>query len=131
MIRIAESEWIIMKQLWASSPLTSRQIINNITDCTNWNDKTVHTLISRLCKKGAINAVRENGSYSYMYYAAISEEECIREETRSFIERIYSGSIKNLISAFVKDNEMSKEDISELRDFLDEIGRDDKKWQIS
>jgi len=126
MIHIAASEWIIMKELWNKSPMTSREIIDSINDFTNWNSKTVHTFISRLCKKGAVRAERDKGSYTYRYYANISEDECIKEETRSFLDRIYEGSIKNMISAFVKNNEISKSEIDELREFLDSIREDEQ-----
>ena len=91
MIHIPASEWIIMKELWKKAPLTSRQIIDNIDDISDWNAKTVHTLISRLCKKGAVIAKKEAGSAHYAYYPNISEDECIREETKSFVNRIFSG----------------------------------------
>lgn len=127
MIHISASEWIIMKELWNKSPMTSREIIDSIDDFTDWNSKTVHTLISRLCKKGAVHAVRDDGAYTYRYYANINEEECIKEETRSFLDRIYEGSIKNMISAFVKHNEISPSEINELRELLDSLGKDEKE----
>ena len=127
MIHIATSEWIIMKSLWNKSPQTSREIINSISEETNWNSKTIHTLISRLCKKGAVRAERDTGEYTYKYFANISEEECIQEETKSFIDRIYEGSFKNMISAFVKTNNISKSEIQEVRDLLDALERNDEQ----
>ena len=126
MIRIAESEWIIMKELWKESPLTSRQIIDNISDQTDWNDKTVHTLISRLCKKGAVKSERQKETPFYNYYADISEEECVKEETKNFIQRMYSGSLKNLVSTFAPDESVTKSDIRELRNLLDELEKGKK-----
>ena len=127
MIRIAESEWIIMVELWNKSPLTSRQIIDSIEDKTDWNDKTAHTLISRLCKKGAVRAEKQKGTPYYDYYANISQEECTREETKNFIQRIYSGSLKNLVSTFAPDESVTKEDIKELRDLLSELEKGKKR----
>ena len=121
MIHIAESEWIIMKELWKRSPLTSRQIIDNIGERRSWNAKTVHTLISRLCKKGAITAEKPAGSAFYNYSANISEKECVTEETKSFLQKMYSGSLKSLVSAFVEDNRVSKGDITELRELLEKL----------
>jgi len=127
MIRIAESEWIIMKELWKETPLTSRQIIDNIGDRTDWNDKTIHTLISRLCKKGAIKSEKKKGSPFYSYHANISEEECVKEETKNFIQRMYAGSLKNLVSTFAPDESVTKNDIQELRNLLDELEKGKRK----
>ena len=125
MIHIPASEWVIMKELWKDSPLTSRQIIDNIGDSFDWNAKTVHTMISRLCKKGAIIAKKQSGTTFYDYYPAITEEECIREETRSFVNRIFSGSLKNFVSAFVQSGNVSKEEIAELRRMLEKYEKDE------
>ena len=127
MIHIAASEWIIMKELWRESPLTSREIIDRIDNKSEWNAKTVHTLISRLCKKGAVRAEKKDGTPFYNYYASISEKDCAKQEARSFIDRMFSGSVKNFMSAFVQDGNISKEEIKELRQMLEKYEKDDVK----
>jgi BlaI family penicillinase repressor len=83
--QITDAEWQIMKVLWRNSPLTSSEIIEKLRPGTTWNSKTIHTLISRLVKKGIIKA-KKNGTF-YLYSALISEEECRKVETKSFIKR--------------------------------------------
>ncbi len=126
MINIAGSEWIIMKELWKKSPQTSRQIIDNIKDKTSWNSKTVHTLISRLCQKGAVKAIKQEDSPFYDYYSNIDEKECTIYETKNFLKKMYSGSLKNLVSTFVEEGDVSGEDISELRELLEKLEKGKK-----
>lgn len=126
MIKIAESEWIIMQELWKQSPLTSRQIIDNLSSRTNWNAKTIHTLISRLCKKGAIKAVKQDGNPFYDYYSNIDERECTMHETKNFLQKMYSGSLKNLVSMFVEEGGIKGEDITELRELLEDLEKENK-----
>ena len=41
------------------------------------------------------------------------------QETRDFLKRIYDGSIGMMMSALLRQNDLSKEDIRELREILE------------
>lgn len=56
----------------------------------------------------------------YLYSPKISEDECKKVETKSFIKKVYDGSIHLLISNFLKDEKLSGEEIEELKKILDE-----------
>ncbi|BAH07019.1 BlaI/MecI/CopY family transcriptional regulator [Clostridium kluyveri] len=116
--KISDSEWEIMKVLWKKSPLTSSEIIEILKEYISWNPKTIHTLISRLVKKDAIEVKKDTPFY--LYYPKVSEEECRKTETKSFVKKVYNGSIHLLISNFIKNEKLSEEEIEELRKILDE-----------
>lgn len=116
--KISDSEWEVMKVLWRKSPLTSSEIIEILKEYTSWNPKTIHTLISRLIKKDAVK-VEKNEPF-YLYYPKVSQEECRKTETKSFIKKVYGGSIHLLISNFMRNEKLSQEEIDELRKILDE-----------
>ena len=115
--KISDSEWEVMKVLWKKSPLTSSEIIGILKEYSSWNPKSIHTLISRLVDKDAIR-VKKDESF-YLYCPNVSEEECRRVETKSFIKKVYDGSIHLLISSFVKDEKLSGKEIEELKQILD------------
>lgn len=116
--KISDLEWEIMKVLWKKSPLTSSEIIEILKEYISWNPKTIHTLISRLVKKDAIEVKKDTPFY--LYYPKVSEEECRKTETKSFVKKVYNGSIHLLISNFIKNEKLSEEEIEELRKILDE-----------
>lgn len=115
--KISDSEWEVMEVLWKKSPLTSSEIIEILKQYISWNPKTIHTLISRLVKKDAIE-VKKDAPF-YLYYPKVSQEECRKIETRSFIKKVYNGSIHLLISSFIKNEKLSDEEIKELKQILD------------
>src|SRR3981081_3197798 len=49
---ISESEWKVMKVLWAKSPQPAFDIINALAQTEDWHPSTIKTLLSRLHKKG-------------------------------------------------------------------------------
>ena len=116
--RISESEWLVMRVLWSKSPLTANDVFEQLDGKTKWKPKTVKTLIDRLTRKGAIRFVREGRRYKY--YPAVAQAECVATETRSFIRRVYGGTMKPMLAAFLEDAELSAEDISELREILEQ-----------
>ncbi|MDF2544353.1 MAG: hypothetical protein K0S47_4071 [Herbinix sp.] len=118
MNNISDSEWKVMKEIWKKSPLQASEIVEKLEAKTDWNPKTIHTLIRRLVAKGAIIAKKEGTFYSY--YAAVSEDECVKEETKTFLEKCFNGSLNTLISNFIQDEKLSEQEIDELRALLNQ-----------
>lgn len=116
--RISETEWQVMKVLWANAPAAANQVIESLADSTTWKPKTVKTLLSRLVKKKAVGFKKDNRTYHY--YPLLTEDECVRAESRSFLKRVYSGALNVMIASFLEEENLSKEDIDELQRILDE-----------
>lgn len=114
--KISNSEWEVMKVLWSKSPLTASEIITELKEDTSWSPKTIHTLINRLVEKKAIEVQKTEPFY--MYYPIISEKESIEAENKMFVKKIYNGSLKLLLSNFLRVEKLSDEDIKELQDIL-------------
>jgi BlaI family penicillinase repressor len=62
--QISESESEVMRLLWKRSPLTSNEIINELSDRMNWSDQTIKTFINRLLNKEAIRFEKSGRNYS-------------------------------------------------------------------
>lgn len=114
--KVSDAEWQIMKVLWNESPLTASKIIERLTPDTSWSPKTIHTLISRLVKKGAVEVKKISPAHEFL--PLISEGEIRRIETKSFIEKIYNGSLSMLLSNFINDDSLSTDEIEELKKIL-------------
>ena len=120
--RISESEWLVMRVLWSEGPLTSNEIVEELTDQTEWKPKTIKTLINRLMKKGAIKYTKKGRKY--IYEAAVSKTACVTTERRSFVQRVYGGTMKPMLAALIEDAELSQEDITELKNILEQKERE-------
>ena len=116
--RISEAEWEIMKLVWKSSPITSDEIIASLSDKMNWSGQTIKTFINRLLKKGAIGF--EKSGRNYLYHPIVSEKECIKAENKSFLERVYDGTVSMLFSNFLEDEPLTDKEIEKLQKLLEE-----------
>ncbi|AWX54709.1 MULTISPECIES: penicillinase repressor BlaI [Brevibacillus] len=114
---ISEAEWRVMNVLWEKSPLTANEIISSLEGQTDWNPKTVRTLLNRLVQKNAVG-VNQNQRV-YTFYPLYSQNECQHAEAQSFLERIYSGALKSMLVQFIQKESLSDEEIQELRSILD------------
>lgn len=115
--KISDAEWEVMKVLWDKAPLTSSEIVETLKASTKWSPTTIYTLISRLVNKKAIKI--EEGSSPYICYPIISKEEYTQKEYKSFLKKVYNGSLNLMLSNIVEENELSEEDIEELKQILD------------
>jgi len=120
--RISDAEWEVMKVLWARSPQTANEIIQTLEPVTEWNPRTIRTLLNRLLKKKALG-FRQEGR-SYLYFPRVEETACRRAESRSFLRRVYGGALTPMLSAFLEEEDLSADEIAELKRILDRKGNE-------
>lgn len=119
--KISEAEWQVMKVLWDKSPLTANEIVDQLANDREWNPRTIKTLLNRLMNKNALG-VQQDGRI-YWYYPLVSKEECARSERESLLKRVYNGALQPLLAAFLEEQKLSKEEIEELKQILEEKGK--------
>jgi len=80
---ISESEWKIMKLLWAKSPQPAYDLIAVLAKTEDWHPNTIKTLLSRLHKKRALGIKKYKNLYRYS--PLVFEEACVHAESESFL----------------------------------------------
>ena len=116
---ISDAEWEVMKICWLkSTPCTANEIVKALEQSANWKPNTIKTLIGRLVKKGALG-YKEEGRV-YLYNPLVTEEECVKVESKSFLTRVFGGALKPMLVTFLKEEKLSQEEIEELKRLLEE-----------
>jgi len=119
---ITETEWEIMKVVWQRGEASSQEIVDDLVALDKtWHPKTAKTLLNRLVKKKALGFSKVGRAYSYR--PLVREEECVGAETESFLDRVFGGAVKPMLAHFVENQKLSKKEIKELRDLLDQKER--------
>jgi BlaI family penicillinase repressor len=115
--RISESEWRIMKVVWAKTgPLAAYDIIQELAATEAWRPETIKTLLNRLVKKGALGYKKYKNLY--LYYALVAEAESIRAESESFLKRFFDGALEPMLAHFVEEHPLTPAQIQELKRIL-------------
>ena len=117
--RISETEWEVMKVLWAKSPCSAGEIIETLASSDpTWHPRTIKTFLTRLVGKKALGFRKEGRAY--LYRPLVKEAECVAAASDSFLERVFGGSLKPMLAHFVEQKRLSSEEIRELKNLLDE-----------
>lgn len=114
--QISEAEFEVMKIVWKHSPISTNDITGLLIKTTNWNPKTIQTLIKRLVTKGALTY--EKQSRLFVYTPLVEEREYVSQKSSVFLERYYDGNITDMLSAYLKEDKLSEAEIKTLRTIL-------------
>lgn len=115
-IGLSETEWKLMDELWEEPPKTITQLTRALEEDTGWGKNVIITMLKRLEAKGAVCHVE--GERAKQFYPAVSREDTALEETRGFLNRVYSGSLGLMVDAMVNSRSLSDREIEELKEIL-------------
>ncbi|MGL5634117.1 MAG: BlaI/MecI/CopY family transcriptional regulator [Sarcina sp.] len=117
MPKISDAEWEVLNIIWNNPKISAANIEIILGKKEIWKFSTIKTLINRLLKKEVISY--EKAGKEYLYYAVIEKDKCIVEESKTFIDKVFGGSINSMLLNFVKSEKLTNEEIKDLRDLLD------------
>lgn len=116
--KITDAEFMIMQVLWAGGgPMTAAEIKAALADR---NPDTTKTLLRRLCQKGAVKQEKREVFY---YIPLVSRGQLTKYRTQKLIDGLYGGSSKAMIAAMAQNDQLTREDIGELRRMFDVLWR--------
>lgn len=114
-VTLSQSEWTVMEALW-ERPKTLMELVRELGQSARWAKSTVTTMVRRMEEKGIV-AYKMQGR-AKLFRAVVSREDVVAEETSSLLQRAYHGSISMMFSAMTKKQDLSREEIDELRAIL-------------
>lgn len=123
-INISESEWTVMEYLW-NNPMVTITEIRKALSPTGWSDSTIKTLVRRLVSKNAI-AINDEAA-TFRYYPLLTQQECRLKETKSFINRVYDGSVSMLVTNLAADSNLTDKETEELLALIEKMGKEQEK----
>ena len=122
--QISDAELEIMKIVWGNPqgitlfPYIMDELAAKGKPCQK---NTLIVLLSRLMNKGFLSAKKIGRRNEYT--TLISEEEYQTAQTKNFLDKIYKGSAKGLVSNLIMGDLLTDEEYEELKSLL-EKGRE-------
>ena len=114
-ITVSPAEWQVMEVLW-QEPHTLMELVRILADTEGWAKSTVTTLVRRLEQKGVIGYEAEGRTKTFR--PIVTREEVVAQQSESLLKRAYNGSLGLFLSTMVRQNDLTREDIDELRAIL-------------
>ena len=118
--QISDSELEIMKIIWGNPekvalfPYIMDGLASRGRPCQK---NTLIVLLSRLMNKGFLSA-RKIGRRNE-YTTLVSETEYQTAQTKNFLDKIYEGSVKGLVSNLIMGDLLAEEEYEELKKLLE------------
>ena len=113
--KLFDSEAKVKEIIWDRGPLSAKEISLIAADSIGWNKNTTYTVIKKLEVKGFIR----RDEPGFICTALVSQAEMQRKEVVSLLNKVFGGSRKALFSALLEDEELSDNEINELRSLID------------
>ena len=124
-IKLTSGEWSVLDCLWAESPQTVMQLVSRLGERVGWAKSTTITTLRRMEEKGLVHCEIVGKGKSYT--PAVEQEQAVISETRSFLDRVYQGSVGLMMSAMARRQELSREEIAQLREILEKAEEGSEK----
>ena len=124
-IKLTSSEWNVLNCLWEHSPRTVMQIVGELEKTVGWARSTTITTLHRMEAKGLVRC--EQAGRGTAYVPLVERDRAVLAETRSFLDRVYQGSVGMMMSAMAKQDGLSLDQIAQLRTILDDAEREARK----
>ena len=117
-VSLSDGEWKIMNSLWESGESTITELTASLEKETGWDKHIIITMLGRMEKKEAV--AHRQGGRAKVFYPLVSREEVSMQETRGFLQKVYRGSLGMMVNAMVAEQALSKQEIQELYDILEQ-----------
>ena len=116
-----EAELEILQILWKEGPSTVRFINDKLNENRKVGYTTTLKIMQIMADKNLVK--RNEESKSHIYTAAYKKDETQKLLLDRFLETTFSGSASKLVMQALDNSRASKEEIEEIRRYLDEIER--------
>lgn len=121
-VKPTDSELEILKLLWKLKEASVREIHEKLSETKDTGYTTTLKLLQIMFTKGLVK--RDEQSKSHIYKAAITEKDTQRSLLSGFLSTAFGGSAKNLVMQALGQDKPSKEEINEIRAFLDQLEKE-------
>lgn len=123
MAELTKAEEQLMQHLWKLGEGTVQEVMASMNNGKCLSRTTVSTVIRLLEEKGVVGHKPSQGR-GYIYYPLLKKEDYSHNHLKDFISRYFDNSFSSLVCFFVRENNLSMQELDEL---LEEIKKGSEK----
>ncbi len=118
--RILDCEWVILRALWARSPLSMGEIIAAVKAANPdipWKYKTYHSYLRVMLEKELIGSEALSAKEK-RYFALVSEDQALKQESETLLQRVTGRSLTRMMAMMAQRGDLSDDDRRELAELF-------------
>lgn len=117
---LPNSELELMMILWQTdAPMTRLEIEEKLPEERKLSKTTVLSFLSRLEEKGFVKIEKDGRNNRYI--SLVEEKDYLEQEGSSILRKLYNNSVKKFVASLYDGKELSKNQIEELKNYLDSL----------
>lgn len=116
---MTEAEMELAELIWEHEPLGSGELVKLAAEKLGWKKSTTYTVLRKLCENGIFQNEKTVVS------ARMSRDEYVRRKGERYLDENYGGSLPGFVAAFLKRKKLSKKEIEELAQMIEEYREDE------
>lgn len=109
---ISDSEWEVMRVVWAHKKTTTRQIIDGIQASQNWSESTIKTLVQRLVDKKYLK--KHQTQKPFYYTPLVKQSTAVNQRIDGQIQAICRKDQAKVLSHLIDIGALSQTDCANL-----------------
>lgn len=102
--------------VWANAPLSTRQLVSICNDELDWARTTTYTVLKKLCERGIFDMTNKTVT------VLVPKEEFRAIRSQQFVNDNFQGSLPAFIAAFATRQNLSREELCELKKLINSMG---------
>lgn len=124
---ITDAELAVLRELWSRSPATIRELADRLyPGGTTSHYATVQKLLERMEQKGFVKRDASAGA-PHRFISHVGQGELIGRRLREMAEKLCGGAVGPLLTHLVRSRRLSKSEIGQLRELVDQLEREGKR----
>ncbi|MFN0052339.1 MAG: BlaI/MecI/CopY family transcriptional regulator [Planctomycetales bacterium] len=120
-VQPTQVELQILRILWELGPSPVREIHARLNADKGTIYSTTGKMLSVMLEKGLVR--RDENASPHIYRAAFTRETAGKRMLSDLIEKVYDGAAMSLVLQALASTEATKEELNEVRRFLDQMER--------
>ena len=115
-VALSDLQTDVMRVLWTSREATVAEVTQALQAKRGLAHTTVSTLLTRLQKRGVVDARRDGRQL--IYRALVDEPQVRRSMVSGLVGSLFGGSPQALVAHLVREDAISAEDLAAIREML-------------
>ena len=120
-VRLGRVQLRIMQVLWERRRATAREITEALNADEPIAHSTVQTLLRGLEARRAVD--HELEGRTFVFFPLVREGQVARSVTRELLDRVFGGSVSELVAYLLKSENVSADELREIRRIVNDRSR--------
>lgn len=112
--KLFDAEYKFASLVWDNEPINSTDLVKLSNEALGWKKSTTYTVLRKLCDRGILK------NEDAIVTAVIKKDDAQKRESQMVIDKVFSGSLPQFLTAFLGERKITQKEAEELKGIIEE-----------